>query len=66
MKKCYFCGANKELKSIWYENDELNGEPYKNHSCCNKCFFDNELENESLVTRENWHLYDYSWELKKK
>jgi len=60
MKKCWSCGTTKGLKSIWLEDEETT-----NHCACNKCFFDNELENESDVTRENWDLYDYNWNLKK-
>ena len=61
MKKCHDCGKTKGLKSAWFDEDEgiVNG------SCCKRCFFDNEYENESEVTRENWDDYDYRWNLKK-
>ena len=61
MKKCYFCGQTKDLKAIRTDGDE----GIENHSSCNKCFFDNELENDSSVTSENWFLYDYNWKKRK-
>lgn len=61
-RKCYFCKTTKGLKSIWYEDDERG---MINTSSCNKCFFDNELENDTEVTRDNWDYFNYNWDLKR-
>ena len=63
MRKCHDCGETKNLKCGWVD-DDIDG--MKDCCFCKQCFFDNEYENESEVTRENWDHYDYHWNLKKK
>lgn len=62
-RKCYDCGETKNLKGGWVD-DDING--MKNCSFCCDCFFDNEYDDEDVshVTRENWNLHNYNWELK--
>lgn len=61
MKKCMICGATKNLKSVWSEEDDGT----KSRACCKRCFKDNEFEDEG----ELWIFWDwlnYRWEPKEK
>ncbi len=58
-KKCIFCNTTKDLKSIWYEEED------NLESCCFSCFndTDNGLEGQPVGSSE-WYSTNYNWENK--
>ena len=66
MRKCYFCGSLKELKSIWMEECDVHEGHMEDchHACCRHCYKDNELEDWE-EHYEFWFNTDYNWESKK-
>ena len=60
--KCYFCGTEKGLKSVWLDDDEAD-EGIRYDSCCLDCYNDpdNAMDGSPIGSSE-WYSTDYHWQ----
>lgn len=60
MRKCYFCGATKDLKGVFIE--DFDGF-HTDKSCCQICFTnpENNMESDHATDPVSWAAMNYNW-----